>query len=403
MAYGKKVLCEELFSLSGGDSMRKIFKYVWMYMSCLFPRDRHLCVFGAWLGERFTDNSMQLFKEASKEKRLTCIWITKDQKICREIRASGLKCLMWGTKKARKAQQRAGYAIVSNGISDLEHTYLGGAVILDLWHGVPLKKIGFDDDMTVNYDSTFQKIKRFFKYLPYRKMYYFAPSENFRKIYSSAFRQPESHIVVLGQPRNDVFFEKQHDSGRELYFPGKRIILYCPTHRLEGKKKIEISKIFDLPALEDFLEKKNYYFVIKKHFYHRDETENLDRYKRIVDITGGEYDIQKLIQECCLLVTDYSSIYIDYLLLDKPLLFYCYDYDDYIKNDRGMYFDYDQVTPGEKAHTFPEFAAELNTFARNPENYGKGSRERLKNFFYCRRGQKNTGSVIIRMILENRF
>ncbi len=385
--------------------LAKIGKYIWMYTSVLLPRDKSLVVFGAWLGERFTDNSMQLFLEASEVKALKCVWITKNPEVYKEVKSKGLKCAMWGSKTARRIQQKAGYAVVSNGISDLEHIYLGGAVILDLWHGIPLKKIGFDNLYEVNHNSIIQKIKRFFKYFPLRKLYYFAPSENFREIYKSAFKKSDKYIKTLGQPRNDIFFEERDESDKRKYFPDKKIILYCPTHRQEGAVKQDIGKLFDLDRLNKFLQNKDYFFVIKKHFYHREEVDNnlLSDYDRILDITDKDYDIQRLIEECSLLITDYSSIYIDYLLLDKPLMFYCYDYDDYIKNDREMYFTYDEVTPGVKAKNKDELMDALEKFSQMPDSYQKEDRVRLKDFFYCKKGQGPVGYSIISDIMNRKF
>ncbi|MCR5202699.1 MAG: CDP-glycerol glycerophosphotransferase family protein [Lachnospiraceae bacterium] len=379
--------------------MGKLFKYLRMFAYKFLPRRRDVIVFGAWLGERFTDNSMQLFLEASEYEELTCYWVTKSKEIYRELKKQGLNVCMFGSKKSKKIHKKAGFAVVSNGISDVEHEYLGGAVIIDLWHGIPLKKIAFDNNYEVNHDSPLQKLKRFFKYLPYKKIYYVAPSENFTDIYMSAFRTKRENILTLGQPRNDVFFEGK---AREN-FPGKKIILYCPTHRKEGEVEINIQKIFPLDKLEKFLEENDYYFMIKKHFYHREEITNLSKYKRIFDITQGAYDIQELIMEAKLLITDYSSIYIDYLLLNKPLLFYCYDLEDYLKNDREMYFDYNAVTPGNKATTKSEFMEEIEKYFEEQDAYEEEDRESLKNFFYCKRGQQNVGRVIISYILDGRL
>lgn len=394
------------------NPVKKIGKYTQMYSQKVLKREKNVIVFGAWLGERFTDNSMQLFLEASEIKALKCVWVTKNKDVYEQIRSMGLKVVMWGSEHAVRVHKRAGYAVVSNGISDVMHEYLGGAVILDLWHGIPLKKIGFDDNIKKNYDSFSQKTKRFFKYFPFKDIYYFAPSENFRDIYKSAFRTDDKHVITLGQPRCDCFFADDDSDGvvRELntdekYFPSKKIILYCPTHRQEGKVEIKLDEIFNLDSLENFLQNKDYYLVVKKHFYHKDEDESevLRKYNRIIDITKEDYDIQKLVMECKLLITDYSSIYIDYLLLNKPLLFYCYDYDNYLKNDREMYFPYDEVTPGNKAYDFEGLIENLYTFSEESVEFGRDERERLKNFFYCSKGQKRVGHEIISMIVNDKF
>lgn len=375
-----------------------------MYSLAFHKRDNRKIVFGAWLGERFTDNSMQLYLEAAEYPDLEVLWVTKNEDVLSELKERHLPAAMWGSDEAAAFEKDAMYAVISNGISDVEHEYLGGAVFLDLWHGVPLKKIAFDNKLVHNWDSPAYKVKNFFKYLAMRKMYYFAPSENFREIYMSCFRQPEDHIIVLGQPRNDIFFDGSPcPYFKDIKFTGSRIILYCPTHRNEGRTPIEIHRLFDLPVLEKFLEDNDMYFFIKKHFYHRNESEDLKDYDRIIDITGGDYDVQKLIMGVDLLISDYSSIYIDYLLLNKPLLFYCYDLEDYLEHDREMYFEYDEVTPGAKPADFPTLLDELKKFAKEGDSYAEADRTRVRDFFYCKEGQGKVGPKIIEMIKNGDF
>lgn len=375
--------------------IKVIGKYFVMYLSMLMPRNKKLCVFGAWLGERFADNSKQLFIEACDRKTLRAVWITKSESVLKEIHDMGYEAYMWGTPKAVWTQLRAGYAIVSNGISDLEHTFLGRSVIIDLWHGIPLKKVVYDNKYEKDWDSPKQKLRDKLINVPLGKMYFVAPSEMFIPIYQSAFRRKREQIICLGQPRSDIFFA---DKKPDKYFPDKKIILYCPTHRNEGAERVELSKIFDLERLEKFLDESGYYFVIKKHFYHRMEVENLEAYPHIIDITNEDMDIQRLIMETEILITDYSSIYIDYLLLDSPLLFYCYDYEHYLANDREMYFEYEDVTPGVKAKSFDELLGQLKEVTVNGDSYGKEDRERVKNMFYCKKGQGPVGNILLDMI-----
>lgn len=380
--------------------IRVAFKYCIMYITILMPRSYKICVFGAWLGERFADNPGQLFLEAQDYKEIRAIWITKNKKVYKEIKNLGYEVYMWGTLQAVWVHLRAKYAVVSNGISDLMHTFLGGAILIDLWHGIPLKKICRDNKYEKDWDSPRQKFRDRLINVPLGNMYYVATSPVFVDIYQSAFNVKKERVLCIGQPRCDIFFQKKKPVP---YFPGKNIILYCPTHRNEGAQKIDAGKLFDLGKLEGFLEKYNFYFVIKKHFYHRDEVENLSLYPHIADITGKNIDIQRLVMETKAMVTDYSSIYIDYLLLDKPLLFYCPDYKEYIAKDREMYFDYEKVTPGARADNFDALLKELVLFAENRNSYAKEERERVKNFFYCKEGQAPVGRKIIRMMINREF
>ena len=85
---------------------------------------------------------------------------------------------------------------------------MGRAVFLNLWHGVPLKKVGYDDDKVKNWDSKGQKILRMIQEIPLGKEYVVATSDFYAPIYESAFRRSKSHIITLGQPRNDIFYDQ---------------------------------------------------------------------------------------------------------------------------------------------------------------------------------------------------
>ena len=132
-------------------------------------------------------------------------------------------------------QLRAKYVVVCNGISDVNHTFMGRAVFLNLWHGVPLKKVGYDDDKVKNWDSKGQKIRRMIQEIPLGKEYVVATSDFYAPIYESAFRRLKSHIITLGQPRNDIFYDqsgKFHASHQlSKAAKGKKVILYTQERR----------------------------------------------------------------------------------------------------------------------------------------------------------------------------
>lgn len=91
-------------------------------------------------------------------------------------------------------------------------------------------------------------------------------------------------------------------------------------------------------------------------------------YSNITDITERSMDIQELLMDTDILVTDYSSTYIDYLLLDRPVVFYNFDYQDYLEHDRGMYCDYEKAAPGYKAETFEALMEEFERLVQGEDH-----------------------------------
>lgn len=376
-------------------------KYLVMYLSCLFPRSRKIYIFGAWLGQQYADNPKYLFLEAQNHSGIRPIWITKNPEVCKRIRNMGYEAYMFGSFRGIWMQLRAKYVVVCNGISDVNHMFMGRAVFLNLWHGVPLKKIGYDDDKMKNWDSRGQKIRRAIQQFPLGKEYVAATSSFYGKVYESAFRRPKSHILITGQPRNDLFydhkkiFDPEHplrDAAR-----GRKVILYTPTHRKEGRETFPLLQQFDLQRLDAWCGEHHSVFVIKLHFYHKNEKMDVSSYRNILDMTNQSADIQELLMDTDLLVTDYSSAYIDYLLLNRPVVFYNFDFEDYLLNDREMYYEYDCVTPGYKAETFDQLLEEFERLAGGEDRFVK-EREEVRNLFYCKEGQQAVGEHLLRFL-----
>lgn len=374
-------------------------KYIVMYLSCLFPRSKKICIFGAWLGEQYADNPKYLFLEAAQDSEIRPIWITKNPKICKKLQKQGYEAYLFHSLKGIFMQLRAKYVVVCNGISDVNHKYMGRAVFLNLWHGVPLKKVGYDDDKVKNWDSKGQKIRRKIQQIPLGKEYVVATSEPYAKIYESAFRRPASQIITLGQPRNDFFYDQEHLFPKEHQLKkathGKKIILYTPTHRREGEVPFPLKENFDFSLLNEWCIKHEAVFVIKRHFYHAKEAVDVSKYSHITDITEKSFDIQELLLNTDLLITDYSSTYIDYLLLDRPIIFYNFDYQEYLESDRGMYYNYEDVTPGYKAEKFYQLMEELDQIFQGEDLFEK-ERQQVRDLFFCKEGQGPVGERLLK-------
>lgn len=124
---------------------------------------------------------------------------------------------------------------------------------------------------------------------------------------------------------------------------------------------------------------------------------DVSSYPNILDMTDQSADIQELLMDTDLLVTDYSSAYIDYLLLNRPVVFYNFDFEDYLLNDREMYYEYDCVTPGYKAENFDQLLEEFERLADGEDRFVK-EREEVRNLFYCKEGQRAVGEHLLRFL-----
>lgn len=264
-------------------------------------------------------------------------------------------------------------------------------IIVNLWHGIPLKKIGMEQE------NLSGLTRKYYKYLfadNYEAVV--TTSEELVPVMSRSFLVEPERIKVWGQPRNDMLFEKQ-DGGevlRQIFekageedsnLPNfKKTVLYAPTFRDNAPTKIFPFPDFDISRLQEWLEVQDLFLCIRLHLY--DQT--ACRWLKELDHPGSRIrllnedrvsDIMEVLNIFDLLVTDYSSIYIDYLLTGNPVIFLPYDREEYLK-DRGMNFDYDQATPGPKPKTFQEFLNSVCDLLYNHDGYVR-QRAQINDFF----------------------
>jgi CDP-glycerol glycerophosphotransferase (TagB/SpsB family) len=223
---------------------------------------------------------------------------------------------------------------------------------ISLWHGMPLKKICYlsqkDEEFMVDYSA-----KRI------------ATSEIMRSIIASAFHEKASNVIITGQPRNDFLFEK-------VSFPFceestyRKIIVYAPTFRqneyvadsIDGDR-IQSNNFFrlcdfDYQKLCEFLENNNFLLLVKLHPFEENALngQSFPDYIKIIkskEFNASGYDINHLLCVADCLLTDYSSVYFDYLILNRPIGFVIPDYESYKLSRGGFTLEPTEFwMPGEK-------------------------------------------------------
>ncbi len=382
--------------------LKKIKFILMLLYTSTFPRCEKILIFGSWLGEKYADNPRYLFEYVIKNRPdLKAIWITSNQDIFKELQKKQYPVMMADESETHKIIKKAKYIFTATGIFDIgveNSRLIGGAFLINLWHGIPLKKIMYDDKHSVLHKRS--KLVTLVEKIPLRNYFVVSTSAVITQIYQSAFRVKKSNILELGQPRNDYFYDKSNPVSPLIQeLKSKNIILYMPTHRNEGKKQINLDNLMDLNRLNKWCEETNSIFVIKKHFYHSKEKTLQKEYSSIIDVTNEKVDAQELLKYSKILITDYSSCYIDYLLLDRPIIFFNYDYDDYLRMDRSLYFPYEKVTPGEKCQNFDELLVTLQNLYVGKDDY-REERENIKTFFYSSETQKSVSEKIINHVLN---
>ena len=348
----------------------------------IIPKDKNIWIFGAWFGEKYGDNSKYLFEYVNKNHpEIRAIWLTKNKETLNIIRKKGYKVYYSYSFMGYLYSLRACFSFISTGFNDINH-FVFTKFYINLWHGIPLKKIVYDDKLvnSIRYDTLFHKLIRIiFPFIRKPEDFYkvIASSKDETITLSTAFRKNINNILATGLPRNDIFFQKKLQNKREMIN-----VIYMPTHRNEGELDIKELFLNNIDLINNSLEKNSIILHIKLHYYHMKDMNQL-KYTNIKLLFDDdiEQDIYSKINIFDILITDYSSIYFDYLLSDKPIIFAPFDYEEYIKRDRELYYDYGAVTPGPKCRNWNEVIQWIEKFKENPDLYSK-ERKKIRDKFH---------------------
>lgn len=264
--------------------------------------------------------------------------------------------------------------------------------IINLWHGIPLKRIALADrNMGFFGRLYFREIfSRNYKYI-------LTSSEALIPVMQKSFDVPRERIKVWGQPRCDLLYRK-NDAGeilRSLYgrLPeANRVILYAPTYRDQEQTRLFPFADFNKDTLFQYLKGSKTLILVKPHRSEKaDFSEYFGEYVLPLNIP---YDIMDIFNIFDMLITDYSSIYIDYLKLDRGIVFLPYDKESYMRN-RGLNFPYDEVTPGVKPRNLKEF---INALKGVEDDYYSMKRREVLELLDTTTGE--VSESICRNILE---
>ena len=236
-------------------------------------------------------------------------------------------------------------------------------VLINLWHGMPLKSMGFNDSSES--DNNLKTVRK----MSQKNDILIATSTIMKNLLASCFYM---------DPRNDQLFINNKQKLSQLLNLDvsnyKKIVLFSPTFRKWGSKVDGISRETNIFGFEDynstifnnFLEEQNILFLLKIHpfeeKYYLSKLNNNS--KNMVLITQNRLkdnllDLYDILGAIDILITDYSSIYFDFLLLNRPIIFIPTDLKEYSKSRGFLLEPYDFWTPGPKILKFKDLIEEL--------------------------------------------
>ncbi|SEO24560.1 CDP-ribitol ribitolphosphotransferase [Amphibacillus marinus] len=220
------------------------------------------------------------------------------------------------------------------------------AELVQLWHAVgAFKTFGFSRIGMPGGPSPKSKNHR-----NYTKVT--VSSSNIIKHYAEGFGVDAAKVLPTGIPRTDIFFDEKYEQDTISYlhsqYPflkGKKVITFAPTFRGNGQQ----SAYYDLDALnfEKLYQELSdeYVFIFKLHPFVKNDLNIPYMYKDFFYDFSDYREINDLLFVTDILITDYSSVCFEFALLNKPMLFFAYDVEEYVRT-RDFYFDYLSFIPG---------------------------------------------------------
>lgn len=339
--------------------------------------------------ERVGENGKYLFLQIAEKNDVEAIWLSNSSDEVTCLRDNGYTAYKAYSFKGFVSQLRADTLFCTNG-TEFNWCLTGSAEIVQLWHGVPLKKVGWD-----HLDETYSRSR----IREYRERIY-----NFDSIVTTSknppadivrrmFRMPEEDTLVTGYPRTDYLLSNEFNTNFGVdsetlsklkgIEKGSTVFMYAPTFRrrfLKENRSFITDTGLDFEALNQLLDDCDGYLVLKLHHKTHIPPE-VERQERIL-IADPLSDPYPLLKTADALVTDYSSIFIDFLVLDKPVLFFPYDLEQY-ESEEGLYYKYESVTPGSISATPVELYESIRQVARGNDQF-EVERRTIRDLFYDR-------------------
>jgi len=365
-------------------NISKLMNLTLLYFFYIVPSNDDLWIFTSHEGHSFAENAKYQFIYTDQQEEIRAVWISRESNIVNMLRQEGFEAYNYNTFVGKYFALRAGVMFFTHNARCFA-PYSGNSKVVQLWHGNMLKKMGNDKKYSPS------KIKRLYYKIFGRGWDYFLvtspsfPAENAK----SAYDLSDQDLIVAGYPRTDLFFK--HISYASLGIDEailnefkigndyENLICHFPTWNGGRDEKSRFSlKHIDLEGINTLLNEKNSKLIIKLHPY-ADNSVNVDKYNKI-SVISESVDPYPLLKYVDILITDFSSIYFDYLLLDGKVLFYPYDFESYTSK-RGLYFDYQDITPGEIAYNKEMLISTIER-SLDIQDQNADEREDVRNEFF---------------------
>jgi CDP-glycerol glycerophosphotransferase len=353
-------------------------------LTLLIPRSRDEWVFGCAVG--IADGALALWNSAAADGRRG-MWLVGNDREARDAAAHGIPAVRKNSLRGLWRTARARVIVVTHGFGDVNRYAVSGAFVVQLWHGIPLKRIGLDSPETLRVPAALSALRMPLRAL-LRGMYRGAAgrirvlpaaSHVVRARLESAFGLPDARVPVTGEPRVDVLSRgTAHERRAEARAaigracprsdPESRFLLYAPTWR-DGGVDPAVPSSSEWQLLVEILRRHDATLLVRSHPLGAGEYVPPFPTDRVHPL-GSDLvaDVTPLLPGLDAIVTDYSSLAFDAALVPLPVLFLAPDVDEYARR-RGFYGRYEDVAGDDWAADWPTAAAQLDALLSDAATY----------------------------------
>lgn len=356
----------------------------------------------------FLDNTKHLYLYLQSIKifnNFDIFFITEDKNTYNLLKQNEIPVFLYPSYQSILKLSTSNILFVDNyqWIFNLKYFLLFYSYKIQLWHGIGFKKLGRTLVYEKNNLPLSRKLIEFFglyleQLLPNYNLFISTSEFYTNKVFRPAFRM--KNIKEYGYPRNDILKRdfknnnvnifintdnKSLESCKQFKESGYKLVLYAPTFR-DSKSSNNIT----FTSFIDYCEKNRIKLIFKSH---PDFVNNSFKNNTNIINYNNNCDVYPLLPLIDLLITDYSSIYMDYLLLNKPVIFYAHDLHEYIKSNRAIQFDYEWITPGPKCYDEFELIETVTQILVNNKDTFKIRREEILKIAFSNNDQNSSERI----------
>lgn len=370
----------------------------------LLPKKSNTIIFESFHGKQYSDNPRAIYEYIINNDLGYKVYWSVDRRYEHVFEGRGVLYLKRFSLKWFILMARAEYWVVNTRLPlwlpKPNHTKY-----VQTWHGTPLKRLAMDMEDVHMPNTNIEKYKRNFLKESSKWDYLLSPNQYSTNIFKRAFGF-HGEVVETGYPRNDFLTNSNelntiNEIKSKCGVPNdKKVILYAPTWRDNqyysvGRYKFKLE--LDLKQMEQELGD-DYVIILRLHYLIAEQMD-LSEYNQFIINLSNHEDIRELYLISDMLITDYSSVFFDYAILKRPIIFFTYDLEEYQDVLRGFYLDLEEDAPGPVVRTTEQVIQEIIELSHNPAKTDHYLSDFHHRFCYLEDG--NASKRVIESVLNN--